>query len=373
MQMRVLHIGKFYPPYVGGMELHLQLLCRELSKHIEVNVIVANHDGPTRDDADAEVRIKRLSTAFQIAGASVCPRMVGAIRESAADIVHMHLPNPPAVLAYLASGYTGKLVATWHLDIIRQKVLGELFRPVSDLLLRRCDAIIVTSPDYLRTSRHLREHRERCHVIPYGIPVAAFATADPDEVSKLRKRYGERIVLSIGRLVYYKGFAHLIAAMVHIEATLLLIGDGPLRPDLERLARAAGVADRVIFLGEIPNAELAAYYHAADVFALPSVARSEAFGIVQIEAMASGTPVVNTRLDSGVPFVSLDGVTGLTVPPADSRALARAIGSLLDDSDWRAQLGGAGIHRARTEFSVANMVERVMALYSAVTSDRLAA
>jgi rhamnosyl/mannosyltransferase len=355
------------------MELHLQLLCRELSKQIEVKVIVANHDGPTRNDADANVQITRLSTAIQIAGASVCPRMVGAIRDSAADIVHIHLPNPPAALAYLASGHPGKLVATWHLDIVRQRALGGMFRPVSDLLLRRSSAIVVTSPDYLRSSRHLQNHRDRCYVIPYGIPVDSFATADPDQVLQLRARYGERVVLAIGRFVYYKGFAHLIAAMAQVEATLLLIGDGPLRPDLERLARDAGVADRVVFLGAIPNTELAAYYHAADVFALPSVARSEAFGIVQIEAMAAGTPVVNTRLDSGVPFVSLDGITGLTVPPADSRALARAITSLLDDSAWRAQLGNAGIQRARTEFSVTNMVARVMTLYSAVTSERLAA
>jgi glycosyltransferase involved in cell wall biosynthesis len=136
--------------------------------------------------------------------------------------------------------------------------------------------------------------------------------------------YGERIVLGVGRLIYYKGFEHLVRAMGDVQATALIAGDGPLSGALAAEATRLGVADRVVLLGRVNEADLKACYHACDVFALPSIERSEAFGIVQLEAMACGRPVVNTRLDSAVPHVSLDGLTGLTVPPGDPAALAAA-------------------------------------------------
>ena len=138
----------------------------------------------------------------------------------------------------------------------------------------------------------------------------------------------------------------------------------------ESLAAQLGVTDKVVFAGEINNAGVTPYYHAADLFALASVARSEAFGIVQIEAMAAGLPVVNTSLDSGVPFVSLDGETGLTVPPGNPQALAAAINRLLDDDGLRQSLGQAGVRRARQEFSLDTMLRRTLELYESVTAER---
>jgi rhamnosyl/mannosyltransferase len=151
--------------------------------------------------------------------------------------------------------------------------------------------------------------------------------------------------------------------MAGVRARLVLVGDGPLKASLERIARDAGVADKVVFLERVDDVN--AYYHAADVFALPSVARSEAFGLVQLEAMASGIPVVNTRLTSGVPYVSPHGVTGLTVPPGDAGALTVAINELLDDPDLRQRYGAAGRRRARNEFSVEEMVRQTLAVYHA--------
>ena len=145
----------------------------------------------------------------------------------------------------------------------------------------------------------------------------------------------------------------------------MIIGEGPLRKPLERLIRQLGLTHRVFLLGRVSAVE--SYYHACDVFVLPSVARSEAFGIVQIEAMACGKPVVNTRLDSGVPFVSVDGVTGLTVPPADATALARAINRLLNDDALRSSLGKAARERAYREFSLDRMAARTLEVYHAVS------
>jgi rhamnosyl/mannosyltransferase len=189
-------------------------------------------------------------------------------------------------------------------------------------------------------------------------------------VDQLHREYGDRLILAVGRLVYYKGFENLIAAMRDVNARLLLAGDGPLREKLQRLASESGAGGKVVFLGEIQNDEIAPYYHAASVFVLPSVARSEAFGIVQIEAMAAGKPVVNTCLDSGVPFVSLDQVTGLSVPPGDTCALAAAINRLLDDDALRSRFGDAARARAESEFSVEIMKGRILSLYRQVLGNQ---
>jgi glycosyltransferase involved in cell wall biosynthesis len=364
--LRVLQVGKFYPPHMGGIETHLQALSTELAKRIELKVIVANDGSKREDELLHGVRISRVPTPLTLASAPLCPSMIGEIRRSAADIVHIHLPNPMAVLAYLASGHNGRLITTYHSDTVRQRILGTLFEPLLQRCLSRSSAIIATSPEYQRTSPVLARHLDRCHVIPYGIELAEFEQCDVDVVRNLRQRYGERLVISVGRLVYYKGFEYLILAMRNVRGKLLVVGDGPLRSKLEELSRSNGLEDKVIFAGEISNDRITPYYHASDVFALASVARSEAFGIVQIEAMAAGLPVVNTQLDSGVPFVSLHEKTGLTVPPKDSNALAAAINRLLDDPGYRRSLGAAARLRAAQEFSVQTMTSRVMALYDAV-------
>jgi glycosyltransferase involved in cell wall biosynthesis len=363
---KVLHVGKFYPPHMGGIETHLEAICGELRKSVDLEVIVASDDRRATEDVVRGVKVSRLPTHLTLASTPLCPGMAGRIRRAGADIVHIHLPNPTAVLAYLASGHAGKLVVTYHSDTVRQKVLGAMFEPFLHRALRRSAAIIATSPDYRQSSQVLAHYLDRCHVIPYGIALEEFESADPSEVRAIREQYGERLILSVGRLVYYKGFEYLIQAMAKVNGKLIIIGDGPLRGKLQELVRGLGLGGKVIFAGEIQNERVVPYYHAAALFALASVARSEAFGIVQIEAMAAGIPVVNTKLDSGVPFVSLHEKTGLTVAPNDSDALAAACNGLLDDPGWRQSLGNAGRIRARQEFSLDRMTGRTLSLYDAL-------
>jgi rhamnosyl/mannosyltransferase len=367
--MNVLHVGKYYPPYMGGIETHLHALCGELRRFMDVRVLVANTDSSSKTECIDGMMVERTGAVCTLASAPLCPGMVSRIRNSDADLIHIHLPNPTAVLAYLASGRKGNLVVTYHSDTVRQTVLGTLFNPIQHRFLRRSQAILATSPDYLESSSVLGEHRARCHVVPYGIGLEDFARSDAAQVSQLRQQYGDRLVLAVGRLVYYKGFEVLIEAMVNVDGRLLLIGDGPLRAKLAGLAAALGIADRVVFLGALQNRETIPFYHAADVFVLPSVARSEAFGIVQIEAMAAGTPVVNTALDSGVPFVSRHEVTGLTVPPQDPAALAAALNRLLQDDQLRAGYGKAARLRAQTHFSLEAMTSQTRAIYTSVLED----
>jgi len=368
--LNILHVGKFYPPHMGGMETHLQALCENLQPFANVRVLVANGSRQTTEDSVHGVNVKRVGTLFNFSAAAVCPGMVTEIRRSKADIVHLHLPNPMATVAYLVSGHRGKLVITYHSDVVRQKLLARIFQPILYSLLKRCSAIIATSPNYIATSRVLRDFRDRCQVIPYGIPVDQFQLSDRALVERIREKHGDRLVLSVGRLVYYKGFEYLIRAMAKVRGRLLIIGDGPLRGSLEQLAKDCGVADRVVFLGEVQNEDTIPYYHAADLFALASIARSEAFGIVQLEAMACGKPVVNTWLDSGVPFVSLDEVSGLTVLPMDSDALAGAINVLLDDTELRAKYGASARKRVREKFALDVMTRRMLQLYAQVAGQQ---
>jgi glycosyltransferase involved in cell wall biosynthesis len=203
-------------------------------------------------------------------------------------------------------------------------------------------------------------------VIPFGVAPERFIRCDESVVRDVRQKYGPRLVLAVGRLVYYKGFEYLVQAMRSVNGRALIIGDGPLRDSLRTLAERCGVADRVTFMGERFVQDLIPYFHASDVFVLPSIARSEAFGIVQLEAMACGKPVVNTSLSSGVPFVSRDGLTGITVPPGDSQLLGNAINRLLNDNELRIRYGESARERVRQEFTLETMIDRTWRLYAEV-------
>jgi rhamnosyl/mannosyltransferase len=365
-RLRVLHIGKYYPPYRGGMESHLEGLSYELNRLVNLEVIVANTGRQTKKEIVDGVKVTRVGKLFDLQSAPICPELVRKIREARSDIIHIHWPNPSAVLAYLASGHRGRLVITYHSDVVRQRTLAAAFTPLLRAALKRAAAIIVSSPNYIEGSYVLPEFRERCRVIPFGISAEFFADSDTNEVRRIREEYGPRIVLGVGRMVYYKGFEHLVRAMVQVDGHLLIIGEGPLREYLSQLALNLGVSDRVTLLSGVDDVR--PYYHAADVFALSSVMRSEAFGIVQLEAMACGTPIINTQLDSGVTFVSPHGVSGLTVPPADAGALSDGINQLLDQPKRRAELGEGARRRVRESFTVERMVQNTFQLYQDVMS-----
>jgi rhamnosyl/mannosyltransferase len=367
--MRVLELGKYYPPHRGGMETHLKTLCDALKDRIELTALVASDQARTTRSVVDGVPVIRAGTIGCVASAPVCPSLPYLARRIRADLVHIHAPNPAAVLAYLAACRGTPLVVTYQSDTVRQRFLGKAFEPILDRALRRA-AIVCTSPQYRDSSPLLQRHRERCHVIPLAIDSPPLTEAGLEAAARIRARYGPRILLAAGRLVYYKGFEHLIRAMRSVAGRLLLAGRGPLRASLERAARENGVAGRVAFLGEVED--FAPYYEAADVVVLPSIARSEAFGIVQLEAMARERPVVNTWLDSGVPFVSLHGVTGLTVPPADSAALAGAINLLLDRPDLRKSFGAAGRRRVGTHFTVKAMADATLDVFEKVLGRRRA-
>ncbi|HYP12306.1 MAG TPA: glycosyltransferase [Bryobacteraceae bacterium] len=352
------------------MESHLATLCAEIKDDVDLKVIVANTARESIRETIDGVDVHRLGTSFHFAAAPICFDMANEIRQTQADIIQIHLPNPTAILAYFASGHSAKLVLSYHSDVLRQKLLARSFQPILDRALRASSAIIAATPKYIESSPVLRRHRERCQVIPYGIDLRAFDSIDQAQVREIRTRFGPRLILGLGRLVYYKGFEYVIRAMTQIDGHLVLVGDGPLAQPLRELVSRLGIAQKVTMLGEV--ADIAPYYHACDLFVFPSIARTEAFGIVQLEAMACRKPVVNTSVDSGVPYVSLDGITGLTVPPCQPEPLAAAVNTLLNDEPLRLRLGVAARRRVEQEFSLAVMGQRTLQVFSSVLNHQVA-
>ena len=367
-RLRVLHLGKFYPPHRGGVETYSEGLCRRLNSVVDLKVVVAGGDEDTEELVEG-VPVYRLRTWKTLAATPLCAGMVQAIRSFPCDIIHLQWPNPFAVIAYFLSGTRARLVITYHSDVIRQKVLGTMFAPILRTALRRCDAIIVTSPNYADSSLVLSGFRDRCQVIPLGISPESMNSIDHSAVRRLRTRFGPRMVMAAGRLVYYKGFRFLVAAMKSVDAHLVIVGTGPLKQDLLSQAESDGLSGRVTLVGEVDD--IVPYYHASDVFVLPSIARSEAFGIVQLEAMACGKAVVNTSLQTGVPYVAPHGVAGLTVEPANSAELASALRILLDNDRFRLRLGEAGCRRVLREFNVDRMFQNTLNLFHEVAGQRL--
>jgi rhamnosyl/mannosyltransferase len=225
--------------------------------------------------------------------------------------------------------------------------------------------IMPTSRRYLETSPWLAPVRDRCRVVPLGLPLEEYAATPAIEqrAAQLLAEHGD-FVLFLGCLRAYKGIPFLIEAMKAIPGSRLLIaGEGAMGDELRRSAREAGLADRVLFLGRVDQSEAVALLHAAAVVALPSHQRSEAFGLVQIEAMACGAPVVSTDLPTGVPEVNADGATGLVVPPADPAALAAALRRILGDAELRRRMGEAGRERAQKLYRAERMAEDVSEVY----------
>jgi rhamnosyl/mannosyltransferase len=373
-EFRVVHLGKYFHPAHGGIERSVRSLAHaQAALGCSVRVLCMDHERGRANsiERDGPVEVVRLRRATSFGKLDHCPDLVQRIRDSEADLFHLHTPNPSMILGLLLSGNRRPLVVSHHSDVIKQRLRRLIFSPVERACYNRARLLLAMSPPYVGGSAILKRYPDRLAVLPIGLDLAPYLDPSPAVVAqaaRLRSAAGGPLWFSCGRLVYYKGLETAIEALRFVPGTLRIGGDGPARAKLERLAARWKLRDRVQFLGRIASdEELIAHHMTADAFWFPSNARSEAYGLVQVEAMACGCPVINTAIPhSGVPWVSRHEETGLTVPVNDPAAFAAAARRLLEEPGLRDRLAAGARARAIAEFQCETTARRSIALYAAV-------
>jgi len=370
--MRVLHINKYYPPVVGGIERAVSIIAQEQkAKGLQVEVLASQPFGTHQEDIVNSVPVTRatsLGTYFSMPLAPAFPRCL-ADKMINKDILHFHFPFPLGDISYLwqyahSLSKSQVVVTSWHSDIVRQKFLLWLYRPFLMRFLSLSKLILVSSENLRNTSPFLAPFQEKVRVLPYGLNLMDPFFADNGINGKAKS--GLPIILFVGRLVPYKGVKYLIEAMKSVQGILWIVGDGPLLPSLQNQATRLGIAQRIKFWGCLSDEQLSKLYRHCDLFILPSINRSEAFGIVQLEAMAFGKPVINTHLSTGTTHVSIHGETGLSIHPGDSQALADAIKLLITSPGMHKQYGENGKQRIRENFTSEAMISSLLDMYQEI-------
>ncbi len=365
--MKLLQIGKFWPVR-GGVEKVMFDLTRGLSKRgIECDMLCAGAKGRTQHIKLNEFgHVTATHTLFKASSTMISPDMVSCLRRIAPDydIIHIHHPDPMAALALFMSGYKGKVVLHWHSDILRQRILLHAYQPLQSWLLHRADVVICTSPKYAAGSEALGSVASKLRCVPIGVDAVA---PDSTGAQDLRRLIGDRkVVFSLGRMIPYKGFDNLILAAQYLpdDYVVVIAGSGPLYKRLKELVQKHGLESKVLMPGRISDSDRDALLGLASVFVLPSVEKTEAYGIVLIEAMSAGVPVVATEIPgSGTSWVNEHGVSGLNVPVADPGRLAEAIVSVAGDSADHARYSRGARRRWEEMFTGEAFIDNMTTLY----------
>ncbi len=370
-KLRILEVNKAYYPHVGGIETLVRQYSEGLIRDYgaDVKVLVCRDDkGKTIRQRINGVDVTRAACPLRISKCPVSLEFIRLFRKMAknSDIVHIHMPFPLADAAVLLSGYKGRVVLSWHSDIVKQKKLMLIYKPFMKWLLNRADVIAAATLGHVCCSDYLRDYIFKCRIVPYGIDPEKYLNIKikPYLTEKCSNKRSVKVFFT-GRLVYYKGVDVLLKAFRHVKnCELFIAGTGVLEPQLKKYVQDNKMEDKVHFLGFISDTKLKQAYADCDIFVLPSTEKSEAFGIVQLEAMIYGKPVINTDLDSGVPYVSIGGVTGLTVKRGSVRELAEAINILAENSELRRIMGIAAAERAISEFREKGALKRLYRVLS---------
>ena len=376
--MRVLQLGKYYYPHMGGIENHLYILSTELAKlGNDVTVAVNNDKAKFSEEVISCVKVLRYPLITKIKNAPISSFPTFDAKQF--DVVHVHLPNPLASVHALLN-YTENLVVTYHSDIVKEGILPKLAniiytKTILSQLLKKAKIILATSPNCVSGSKILQKYKDKVKVVPYGIDLNLFKLSSTSfqKVKHLKKKYaGKKILLFVGRLVPYKGLKYLIHAMHEVvekfdDVVLLIVGYGILKPELQGLVKKLNLTNNIQFLSEIHNKDLAPYYYLSDIFVLPSIYKSEAFGIVQLEAMACSKPVISTNVHgSGISFANKNNETGIVVEPRNSRELSSAIVKLLKNKFLCQKFGNNGRVRVKKSFSKETMVNSITDIYTSI-------
>ena len=375
--VKIVHFGKYYFPETGGIESVTASLARgAVHKGYQASVVCFDRHAGNETVVLDGVEVIRVPIGKMVAsqplGFAYFTKCIQQAKH--ADVIHLHAPNMLGALASLFIGKRPRLLVHWHSDVVNKGLLGKLTRPLETALLRRADTIIATSEVYAEASDALRPYRKKIQVVPIGVPdvnsaahpPSGSATADQLPPALQRVLQGKKLILSVGRLVPYKGFDVLIRAARHLadDALVVIVGGGPLKDELQARIDAAGVADRVVLAGRLSDAALQALFSSAQLYCMPSTYRAEAFGVVLLEAMAYGVPIVATEIPgSAVPWVNAHGVSGVNVPVNDPEALAAACNDILASAEKHATFAQGARQRFVSEFTEEESVRKMMSAY----------
>ena len=371
--LNIVHFGKYYPPDIGGIESVTSSLSRGgVRRGFRVTVVCFARQRHTSVELADGVKVVRcpvlfsfLSQPFGVAYLVQCVRF--GLR---ADVIQVHMPNLVAALAAILSFKSSKVVTHWHSDIVDKGIAEKIVRPLVRSLLAFSRTIIVTSAEYLQASADLASQAHKVRVIPIGIQDVSkrftntVQTAESRELERLIE--GKKVVLSIGRLVEYKGFDILIRAANKLEKNtiVIIVGSGPLERDLKSLICDMSVGHLVYMLGKLSRENLYWLLRKSDLFCLPSNSRAEAFGVVLLEAMSMALPVVATKIQgSGVPWVNKHNVSGLNVSVNDEMQIADACNQILSSDELGARFSLGARARFEQEFTEELFVDRFLQIY----------
>lgn len=358
--VRVLHVGKFYPPVTGGIERVVHSLCTVTQGRLDNRVLAFNAGAKTVDDVVDGVSVTRVGTWGSAGSVSIAPAYFAHLSRACADVMILHEPNPWALLAFAAVRPRLPLAIWFHSEVVRPRLQYELFyAPVARPAYRHARRFLVSSPALAEQAASLQPYRDKVRVIPFGIDVERWQPSDRirARAEAIRREAGRPIVLFAGRHVPYKGLDVLLEAAAPLDVHVAILGDGPMRAEWTAAANARSGKARVVFHGEVDDDEMRAQLTASRMLVLPSITRAETFGLVQLEAMACGVPVISTALPTGVPWVNQ---TGVVVAPGDVGALRAAIERLAADGALASTIGAAGRARALSEFSLSTMGNRLV-------------
>jgi len=356
--MKITAINKLYHPWVGGVETHVKDIAEGIHESFDVDVVCCNTQRKTVTETICDIKVTKYGSWGIFFSQPISFSFIQHFKKHGADILHFHLPNPWGVFAYFLARPRGKVLITWHSDIVKQKIILFFYKPLLHWFLHNAEKIIVTSPNMAKNSPFLTKFQSKINVIPLGIQPEKYPH------TPMEKNH-DRFALFVGRLIYYKGVIELIEALKKSHITLIMIGEGPLKPHIESSAETLIKKKQLSLLPFQTKDNLNKYFNHCEFFILPSTHASEAFGIVQLEAMIYGKPVISTNLPTGVPFVNQHKKTGLIVPPGNIDALAEAMAMLWNNDTLRTRYGHNAKKRCLELFTKNDMISKTIdCLYS---------
>lgn len=366
MPLRVLHVYKtYFPESDGGLEETIRQICRAttgLGVENRILTLVGPGGVGTWERDEARVLGYRKNLEIASCGMSLSALLDFHRQARAVDVVHYHFPWPFADLMHFWGRVETPTVITYHSDVVRQRVLMVLYRPLMRRFLGRVDRIVTTSPNYFASSEVLQKMSEKVEVVPIGLDPDTYRSPEANRLARLEYQVGRDFFLFVGVLRYYKGLHILLDAVAGTDIPVVIAGTGPIERELKAHANRLGLCN-VVFLGRVSDSDKAALYTLSRAVVFPSYLRSEAFGVTLIEGAMFGKPLISTEIGTGTSYVNVHGETGLVVPPGDSKDLRGAMVSLGTDGDMAARMGAAARARYLHNFTADRMGERYYALY----------